>query len=151
MKETKYEKDLYKKMVDEVSPPSKIIKDCIYAFFVGGSICTVGQFIQNTLIGYNVSEKMASTYTSVILIFFGVLLTGLTLYEKLGKRAGAGSIVPITGFANSVASPAMEFKKEGWIAGVGAKMFVLAGPVLLYGVLTSIIVGIFYYISNYIL
>ncbi len=150
MKETKYEKDLYKKMVDEASPPSKILKDCVYAFFVGGTICTFGQFIQNTLIKYDVPEKIASTYTSVILIFLGVLLTGLTLYEKLGKRAGAGSIVPITGFANSVASPAMEFKKEGWIAGVGAKMFVLAGPVLLYGVLTSIIVGIFYYISNYI-
>ncbi len=151
MKETKYEKDLYKKMVDEASPPSKIIKDCLYAFFIGGTICTIGQFIQNTLINYGIDKKLAGTYTTVILIFIGVLLTGLSLYEKLGKRAGAGSIVPITGFANSVASPAMEFKKEGWVAGVGAKMFVLAGPVLLYGTLTSIIVGIFYYISNYIM
>ncbi len=151
MKETKYEKDLYKKMVDEVSPNSKILKDCIYAFIVGGAICTFGQFIQNYLIDYGIDKQLAGTYTSIILIFIGVLLTGLSLYEKLGKRAGAGSIVPITGFANSVASPAMEFKKEGWIAGVGAKMFVLAGPVILYGTLSSIVVGFFYYLSNYVL
>ncbi len=150
MKENKYEKDLYKKLVDEVSPNSTIFKNCLYAFFVGGFICAVGQFIQNTLINYGVDEKISGTYTSVILISIGVLLTGLGIYEKIGKRAGAGSIVPITGFANSVASPAMEFKKEGWIAGVGAKMFVIAGPVILYGTLSSIVVGIFYYFSNYI-
>ncbi len=149
MKETKYNKDIYSKMVEEASPNSTIIKNCIRAFIVGGLICAFGQFIQNTFINYGVDEKMAGSYTSIVLIFLGVFLTGLSFYEKLGKRAGAGSIVPITGFANSVASPSMEFKKEGWIAGVGAKMFVIAGPVILYGTLASIIVGIFYYVRNY--
>ncbi len=151
MEETKYNEEIYSKMVEEVSPKSKLIKDCIFAFIVGGLICVLGEFIMNTFISYGVEKEMASTYTSVSLIFIGVLLTGLCIYEKIGKYAGAGSIVPITGFANSVASPSMEFKKEGWIAGVGAKMFVLAGPVLLYGTLTSIVVGVFYYLKNYIL
>lgn len=135
----------FQKMVDEISPQSKIISNCIKAFFVGGIICIIGQFIFEMLMNMNSNEELSRMLTSIILIFLGVVFTGFGLYEKLGKFAGAGSIVPITGFANSVAAASIEFKKEGYILGVGAKMFIIAGPVILYGTATSIIVGIFYY------
>lgn len=136
----------YEKMVQKASPNSPIFMNCIKAFFVGGFICTIGQFINNMVTKYGAAdEKTAGLYTSVILIFTASLLTGLGLYSKIGKFAGAGSIIPITGFSNSVTSPAVEFKKEGFIMGLGAKIFTIAGPVILYGVLTSIIVGIVYY------
>ena len=135
----------YQKKVENASPNSPILKDCLKAFFVGGIICILGQAITNFCKSMGATVEDASTYTSVILVVLASILTGLGLYEKLGKFAGAGSIVPITGFSNSVSSPAVEFKKEGFILGLGAKIFIVAGPVILYGVLTSVIVGIIYY------
>lgn len=145
MKKSQHEKDDYLKLVEKLSPNSHIVKDCAKAFLVGGLICIVGQFIIDSLISFGMSKDDAGVYTSMILIFIGVLLTGLGVYSKIGKFAGAGSLIPITGFANAVASPSMEFKKEGYIYGVGSKMFVIAGPVIVYGVTASIIVGTIYY------
>lgn len=145
MDQTQSGKKKYQELVNTVSPNSRLLANSVKAFVVGGLICDLGQLIQNTLTGMNVSKDDAGMYTSIILIFISVLLTGLGLYGKLGKFAGAGSVVPITGFANSVAAPAIEFKREGYVLGVGAKMFVIAGPVILYGTLASIVVGIFYY------
>lgn len=139
-------KEQYDEMVKKASPNSPIVKNCIKAFIVGGIICTIGQIITNIAKFYGASTEDAGTYTSVILVIAASVLTGLGLYSKLGKFAGAGSIVPITGFSNSVTSPAIEFKKEGMILGLGAKIFIVAGPVILYGVLASVIVGIVYYI-----
>ncbi len=135
----------YQKMVENASPNSPVVKDCIRAFFVGGIICTIGQLIMNFCLNMGADMKDASTYTSVILVVTASVLTGLGIYGKLGKFAGAGSIVPITGFSNSVTSPAVEFKKEGYILGVGSKIFLIAGPVILYGVISSMLVGIVYY------
>ena len=132
-------------MVKKASPNSPIASDCIKAFIVGGLICVIGQLLHNFILSYGADEKTAATLTSVILIVSASLLTGLGIYSKIGKFAGAGSIVPITGFSNSVTSPAVEFKQEGLILGVGSKIFIIAGPVILYGTLTSVIVGIFYY------
>ncbi len=139
-------KEQYDKMVKKASPDSPVVKNCIKAFVIGGIICTIGQMITNIAAFYGASEEEAGTYTSVILVVAASILTGLGLYSKLGKFAGAGSIVPITGFSNSVTSPAIEFKKEGMILGLGAKIFIVAGPVILYGVLTSVLVGTVYYI-----
>jgi stage V sporulation protein AC len=140
------DKQKYKKLVEETSPNSPIISNCVKAFMSGGLICVIGQFITNrfTAMGYSIDD--ASACTSVILIFTASLLTGLGWYSKIGKFAGAGSVVPITGFSNSVTAPAIEFKKEGFILGLGAKIFIIAGPVILYGTLTSVIVGIIYYL-----
>ncbi len=141
-------KEKYSKMVKKTSPNSPIIKNCIKAFMVGGIICCLGQLINNICKNYGFSTEESSTYTSMILILIASILTGLGLYSKIGKFAGAGSIVPITGFSNSVTAPAIEFKKEGFILGLGAKIFIVAGPVILYGTLTSVIVGIIYYICS---
>lgn len=138
-------KEIYKEMVKKASPNSHIFKDCLKAFIIGGLICCVGQFITNSLKNMGFTENDTGIYTSSVLIFISAVLTGFGIYGKLGKFAGAGSIVPITGFSNSVVSPAIEFKKEGFITGLGAKIFIVAGPVILYGVLTSVIVGIIYY------
>lgn len=135
----------YKNMVEKVSPNSHLFLDCLKAFLVGGSICTIGQILTNIFANYGLSKNETSLYTSIVLIFTASILTGLGLYAKIGKFAGAGSIVPITGFSNSVTSPALEFKKEGFILGLGAKIFIVAGPVILYGTLTSVIVGVIYY------
>ena len=132
-------KELYQDMVKKASPNSHIFKNCIKAFVVGGIICC------NYLKELGLTQNDTGIYTSSVLIFIAALMTGLGLYGKLGKFAGAGSIVPITGFSNSVASPAIEFKKEGFVTGLGAKIFIVAGPVILYGILTSVIVGIIYY------
>ncbi len=145
MENIKISKEDYKKMVDKVSPNSHLFVDCIKAFIIGGLICDFGQFLTNLFIYFNFSKDDASTLTTISLIFIASLLTGLGLYGKIGKFAGAGSVVPITGFSNSVTAPALEFKKEGFIFGVGAKMFVIAGSVILYGVLTSFVVGAIYY------
>ncbi len=136
----------YNKYANDKAPKMNYLKNCLWAFFVGGTICTIGQIILNLLKNYGLDKKDAATGVSIILVFIGALLTGLGVYDKIGKRAGAGSIVPITGFANSIVSPAMEFKKEGYIFGVCAKMFVIAGPVLVYGYGTSVIVGLIYLI-----
>ncbi|MBQ9518881.1 MAG: stage V sporulation protein AC [Firmicutes bacterium] len=138
----------YDDMVKKASPDSPLLKDCIRAFAVGGLICVIGQMLTNFALNYGLDEKSAATFTSVTLIVAASLLTGLGLYSKIGKFAGAGSIVPIPGFSNSVTSPAVEFKKEGYVLGLGSKIFIIAGPVILYGVLTSIIVGMFYYFAG---
>jgi stage V sporulation protein AC len=117
----------------------------IRAFIVGGLICIVGQFITNLLKMRGLGQDETAGITSLLMILFGALLTGLNVYDDIGRFAGAGSIVPITGFANSIVSPAMEFKSEGYIMGVGAKMFVIAGPVLVYGISTSVIAGIIHF------
>ncbi len=140
-------KQNYAKLVSESSPKTNELRSVFRAFWVGGCICIVGQFIRYFLqiIFGLYGDELAGT-TSVVLIFIGALLTGLGVYDRIGKFAGGGSIVPITGFANSVVSPAMEFKSEGYIYGMAAKMFVVAGPIIVFGVTGGAIVGIVYYI-----
>ena len=145
MQQTEQAKKQYQKMVERVSPGSRTFANSLKAFVVGGLICDVGQLIRNLLLKGGVSEDHTAIYTAVILVFLGVLLTGLGVYDKIGKFAGAGSVVPITGFANSVAAPAIEYKKEGYVLGVGAKMFLVAGPVIVYGTLAATVVGLIYY------
>lgn len=139
------QKKEYNKLVKSKEPKSNLLKNCIFAFIVGGLICDIGQFFSNTLVSKGLTQEEASSYVTIIMIFLGAFLTGLGVYDKIGKLAGAGSIVPITGFANSIVSPAMEFKTEGYVFGVGAKMFILAGPVLVYGITSSVIVGLVFY------
>lgn len=134
----------YEKYVNKKIPKPNYVKNCLRAFIVGGLICTFGQLINNCLSNAGLDKTSVSSATSIILIFIGALLTGFGVYDRLGKFAGAGSIVPITGFANSIVSPAMEFKREGYVLGIAAKMFVVAGPVLVYGFTSSVIVGIIY-------
>lgn len=142
-----YTNQQYQDYLNQKSPNSTILKDMIWAFVVGGIICTIGQAffdLYSRLAG--LSEEDARTAVSITMIFIGCLLTGLDIYGKLAKRAGAGTIVPITGFANAIVSPAMEFKKEGLVLGLAAKMFTIAGPVLVYGITASAAVGLVYYI-----
>lgn len=141
------EKSTYKKYADAHAPASPIIKNCLLAFLTGGLICTFGQtllFIYRDLL--KMPQKDAGTLTSVSLIFLAALFSGLGIFERIAKRAGGGTLVPITGFANSVVSPAIDSKSEGLILGVGAKIFTVAGPVLLYGTLAGAIYGVIYYI-----
>lgn len=141
----------YQEFLEKKSPNSPLLKDMLWAFVVGGIICTIGQGIldiyRNVL---SLEDEQARSYLTITMIFLGALLTGLDIYCKIGKYAGAGSIVPVTGFANSIVSPAMEFKKEGLVLGLASKMFVIAGPVLVYGITASVGVGIVYYISKLI-
>jgi len=141
-------KQTYQKYVDKKSPNSPILKNCFNAFWVGGLICTVGQIIMNICTERGLSSDISGTIVSIILIGISAFLTGLNIFNKIGKFAGAGSLVPITGFANSIVSPAMEYKSEGYVMGVGSKMFTVAGPVLVFGISASIVVGIFYLIFN---
>ena len=136
----------YQKYVDKKSPNSPIIKNCFNAFWVGGVICLIGQLILDICKFKDLDTEISGTIVSVVLIGLSAFLTGLNIFNKIGKFAGAGSLVPITGFSNSIVSPAMEYKSEGYVMGVGAKMFTVAGPVLVYGISTSIIVGIIYFI-----
>ena len=126
-------------------PKPNLILHCFNAFWVGGLICVIGQFINDIFLKMGVPKDELGTYVSIVMVFLGAVLTGIGVYDKLGDYAGAGSVVPITGFANSIVSPAMEFKKEGFVFGVAAKMFTIAGPVLVYGIGSSVIVGILYY------
>ena len=137
----------YKKLYEQKKPKENIFKNCVKAFIVGGIICMIGQGINDVLVkALDIPQDNASAFTSIILIFIAAALTGLGVYDEIGKFAGAGSIVPITGFANSVISPAMEFKKEGLIFGTSAKIFILAGPVIVYGLLSSAVCGFIYYL-----
>lgn len=136
----------YKKVYQKASPRSPIIKDIILAFLVGGAICTIGQAIKNFFISRGLDEKTVSSALSITLVFLGVFLTDIRVYPKLAKFAGAGTIVPITGFANSIAAPAVEYKTEGLVLGTCVKMFTIAGPVLVCGVTASVIYGLIYYI-----
>ncbi len=145
MDESKKGQQQYQKLVDQTTPNSNIVLDCAKAFVVGGLICVLGQLIINYFVSKGFTKDESAMINSIILIFITAVLTGLGLFSKIGKFSGAGTIVPITGFANSVVSPAIEFKKEGLIFGLGAKMFLIAGPVIVYGTLTSMVVGIIYY------
>ncbi len=138
----------YKEYVDKKSPNSPILKNCFNAFWVGGLICTIGQIIFNICKERQFDVTTSNTIVSIILIGISAFLTGLNIFNKIGKFAGAGSLIPITGFANSIVSPAMEYKSEGYVMGVGSKMFTVAGPVLVFGISASIIVGIVYMIFN---
>ncbi len=138
----------YQQYVESKSPKSKVLRNVIRAFLVGGLICVIGQFFINILKSNGLDQDQASMIATLILVFLGALFTGLNVYDELGRFAGAGSIIPITGFANSIVSPAMEHKSEGYIMGVGGKMFVVAGPVLVYGISASIIAGIIYYLIH---
>ena len=138
----------YGKLVQSMAPKSPIIKDCINAFWIGGLICTIGQLIMNGYSMLGLDETNAGTATSMTLVALSALLTGLSLYDNIAKHAGAGTLVPITGFANAIAAPAVEFKTEGFILGVGAKMFTIAGPVIVYGVSASVVYGLIYWITT---
>ena len=142
-------KEEYQKYVDKKTPNSPIIKNCFNAFLVGGLICTIGQFIFEFCEFKQIDETTAYAIVSISLVFLSSFLTAINIFNRIGKFAGAGSLIPITGFANSIVSPAMEYKSEGYIMGVGAKMFTVAGPVLVYGISVSIIVGIFYILFNH--
>lgn len=141
-------KQTYQNYVDKKSPNSPILKNCFNAFWVGGVICSIGQIILNICKERGFDTEMSGTIVSIILIGITAFLTGLNIFNKIGKFAGAGSLIPITGFANSIVSPAMEYKSEGYVMGVGGKMFTVAGPVLVFGISASIIVGIIYLIFN---
>lgn len=145
MDTTKKAQQEYDRMVKKASPNSPIFMNCLKAFVSGGIICIIGQLLSNYFTGKDFSKEEAALLVSVTLIGIAALLTALGWYEKLGKFCGAGTIVPITGFANSVVSPAIEFKKEGMVFGMAAKMFIVAGPVIVYGTLTSMLVGFIYY------
>lgn len=147
MKEEKI-KLKYKSLTDEVTPKSKIFQDCIKAFLVGGLICDIGQFIHNITVDFGYAQEQSWSIVSIMMILLGALLTGTGIYSKIAKFGGAGTVVPITGFSNAIVAPAIEFKKEGFIFGVAAKMFTIAGPVLVYGIGTSVIVGMVYYIIS---
>ncbi len=138
----------YSNMTKRLSPPSPKIKDFIWAYCVGGLICVIGQLLIELYTYLELSEKVVKMLAPVTLIFIAALLTGLRLFDKIAKRAGAGTLVPITGFANAVVSPAIEFKREGWILGLGAKIFTIAGPVIAYGTVASVVYGIIYWITT---
>ncbi len=138
----------YGKLVKSMAPKSPIFKDCLLAFLVGGLICMLGQALLDGYGALGLDKTDAGTATSATLVTLSALLTGLSLYDNIAKYAGAGTLVPITGFANSVAAPAVEFKTEGFILGVGAKMFTIAGPVIVYGVSASVVYGLIYWICS---
>lgn len=135
----------YRNRVKKQAPKSPMGKNILMAFLFGGGICTVGQAFLNLYLSLDLPQKAASSYTSMTMVFLGVLLTALHVYDRLAKIGGAGTLVPITGFANAVSSPAMEFKAEGIVLGMSAKMFIIAGPVIVFGTLASVFCGICYY------
>ena len=136
----------YAEMVRELSPPSPLVRDMVKAFLVGGTICVLGQLILDGYQALGLDQEAAGTAEAITMVFLGALLTGLGVYDKLARHAGAGTLVPITGFANAVASPAMEFRREGLVSGMAAKMFTIAGPVLVFGVGSSVVYGLIYYL-----
>lgn len=138
----------YGQLVKKLAPKSPIWKDCLGAFVIGGLICTLGQVFMNIYADLGLNKTDSGTATCISLIFLSALLTGLSLYDNIAKFAGAGTLVPITGFANSVCAPAVEFQTEGFVLGVGAKMFTIAGPVIVYGVSASVVYGLIYWITT---
>ena len=138
----------YAELVKKLSPKSPILKDCAGAFVIGGLICALGQVFMNIYEALGLNKTDTGTATCISLIFLSALLTGLSLYDNIAKFAGAGTLVPITGFANAITAPAVEFKTEGFILGVGAKMFTIAGPVIVYGVSASVVYGFIYWITT---
>jgi stage V sporulation protein AC len=138
----------YGKLVAEAAPKSPMWRDCLNAFWIGGGICVLGQLLMNGYQALDLEEADAGCAVSMTLVVLSAVLTGLSLYDNLAKYAGAGTLVPITGFANAVAAPAVEFKTEGFVLGVGAKMFTIAGPVIVYGVSASVVYGMIYWITT---
>lgn len=138
----------YGKLVSSAGPKSPIGKDCAYAFVVGGLICVIGQLLINGYTALGLEKQDAATAASMTLVALSALLTGLSLYDDIAKRAGAGTLVPITGFANAIAAPAVEFKTEGRILGTAAKMFTIAGPVIVYGIAAGVVYGVIYWITT---
>ena len=136
----------YGQLVSKMTPHSRHLRGCLRAFWVGGAICVVGQALNDLADLLELGETTAPMFVSAVLVFLGTTLTGLGVYDRIGKYAGAGSIVPITGFANSVAAPALEYRPEGVVLGIGAKLFTIAGPVLVYGITASIAVGVVYWL-----
>lgn len=139
-------KEEYKQMSKDASPGSPFIRNFLLAYLIGGLICTLGEGIYKIFLYYDFEKETAGIWTSIILVLLSALLTGFGLYEKIAKYAGAGTLVPITGFSNSISSSALEAKSEGFVLGVGAKIFTIAGPVILYGTAASVLYGIVYYI-----
>lgn len=138
--------DAYAALVKRITPKSKLGQGCLRSFWVGGMICVLGQALSDVSASlFNFTSVSASTFASMVLVFLTALLTGIGVFDRIARYGGAGTIVPITGFANAMVSPAMEFKPEGWVLGTGARMFTIAGPVLVYGIASSVIVGILYY------
>ena len=140
------EKQQYADYVKEVTPTHSLWMNMVRAFLVGGAICAIGQGILNYVQSLGLDEKSAGTWTSIVLVLMSIILTGFNLYPSIAKFGGAGALVPITGFANSVAAPAIEFQKEGQVFGIGCKIFTIAGPVILYGIMSSWIAGVIYYL-----
>ena len=138
----------YDQFVRELSPRSPVWKDCLWAFCVGGGICVLGQFFINTYASLGLEKQDASGAASMTLVAIAALLTGLSLFDDIAKRAGAGTLVPITGFANAIAAPAVEFQTEGLILGTAAKMFTIAGPVIVYGTVASVVYGLIYWVTT---
>lgn len=136
----------YQSLVEEMKPKNKVFKNTIKAFVIGGLICLSAEIFEKLIINYGIDSETAKSIVTLTYIFLGVILTGFGIYEKIGKFSGAGSIVPISGFANSVAAPAIEHKKEGLISGIGTQIFTVCGPVILYGTFTSIACGVIYYL-----
>ncbi len=144
------DKNKYSEMTKKASPKSPKLKDFFWAYIVGGAICVIGQLFKELYVYLDFSEKVVKMAVPVTLIFIAALLTGIGWFDKIARKAGAGALVPITGFSNAVVSPSIEFKNEGWILGVGAKIFTIAGPVIMYGTIASVIYGIIYYIVRMI-
>jgi len=138
----------YEKLTEQLAPKSPIVKDCANAFWIGGLICVIGQLLINGYTALGMEKTDASTAASMTLVALSALLTGLSVYDDIAKHAGAGTLVPITGFANSISAPAIEFKTEGFILGVGAKMFTIAGPVIVYGISAGVVYGLIYWITT---
>ena len=142
------DKKKYNEMTKKASPPSPKLKDFVWAYIVGGAICVIGQLLTELYTSLELSEKVVKMAVPVSIIFVAALLTGLGVFDKIARKAGAGTLVPITGFANAVVSPAIEFKNEGYILGVGAKIFTIAGPVIMYGTVASVIYGVIYWVTT---
>lgn len=136
----------YQALADRLAPKSPMRKNCILAFLIGGAICTLGQALTSIYLALGLEKTDAQTLCSVTLVFLSALLTGLSVYDDIAKHAGAGTLVPITGFANSISAPAVEFKTEGFVTGLAVKMFTIAGPVLVYGIAASVVYGIVYWV-----
>ena len=148
MNRTPISPDDYSRLVSRLTPPSRHVRGCLRAFWVGGVICCIGQALNLLGEKLELTEATAPMFTSVMLILLGTTLTGIGVYDKIGRYAGAGSIVPITGFANSVAAPAIEYRREGIVLGIGARIFQIAGPVLAYGIVASMAVGFVYFLAR---
>lgn len=150
-KDENKKKEKYNAYVENMTPKSNGFLNCLKAFFVGGVICTIGEGIIRFYQSYGLDRETASSYGTITLILLSVLLTGFNIYQKLGQFGGAGSIVPITGFANSVVSPAIEFQAEGQVFGIGCRIFSIAGPVILYGIFSSFCLGVIYWVIHCVL